>query len=54
MREWSWCTAEWDNLPETLSRLEADGCTVFTVCETGDLGRYVKVVYYRQDGGMDG
>jgi hypothetical protein len=45
--KWSWCTAEWDTLPETLARLEADGEQIFAIIPTGDRDRYLKVVYYK-------
>jgi len=53
VREWTWCTGEWSKLPEALEMLEAEGWTIFTVLNEGESGRYVRIVYYRQHGGMN-
>ena len=48
VHKWSWCTAEWDTLPDTLTKLEIEGWEIFAVVEIGELGRFVKVVYRRR------
>lgn len=47
--EWTWCTAEWNTLPETLNCLQDEGCSILTVVEIGETGRFVKVVYQKPD-----
>jgi hypothetical protein len=49
MNKWTWCTAEWDTLPETLANLEAEGWEIFTVCPIGELEKFVKVIYRRTE-----
>jgi hypothetical protein len=45
--EYSWCTAEWDTLPETLQNLEKEGWFIFAVVPIGTMDRFLKVIYRR-------
>jgi hypothetical protein len=47
LHKWTWITAEWDTLPETLESAEVQGWEIFTVSHLGDTGRYVKVIMRR-------
>jgi hypothetical protein len=48
VNKWSWCTAEWNSLPETLEKLEHEGWVIFAVCPIGETQRYVHVVYRKE------
>jgi hypothetical protein len=45
--KYSWCTAEWDTLPETLQDLEKEGWYILTVVPIGTMDRFLKVIYRR-------
>jgi hypothetical protein len=44
MHKWTWFTSEWDVLPESLQSAEDEGWEIFSICEIGEMQRFVKVV----------
>jgi hypothetical protein len=44
--KYSWCSASWDTLPETLTQLEMEEWEIFSVCPLGG-SEFVKIVYRR-------
>lgn len=47
--EWSWQSAEWSTLPDTLEDLEGRGWEIFSVVDIGDIsGRFCKVIYRKR------
>jgi hypothetical protein len=47
--KWSWCVTEWDELPERLAELEAEGEQIFAIVPEGDMGRYLRVIYRKRE-----
>lgn len=46
--QWTWCTGEWDTLPQELRRIEDSGWEIFSIVEIGEMGRFVKIISRRK------